>query len=128
VPDGLNGYRLTIRHLPPGDYSMHADGRDLGKTTAAELAKGLNIAGATSNGWEPGGPWDAQSNVVKALVDSRDHLWMSGKLQNELLPAHPDQAPLLESMRALDQKLVAAQRNAARPFPYTFEIRRLEAK
>lgn len=125
VPDGLNGYRLTIRNLPPGEYSMQAGGRDLGQTTAAELAKGLNIAGATGNGWEPGGPWDAQSNVVKALVDSRDQLWMSGKLQRELLPEHPDQARLLESVRTLDRQLVATQRKVAKPFPYAFEIRRL---
>lgn len=82
----------------------------------------------TSNGWEPGGPWDAQSNVVKSLVDSRDHLWMSAKLQNELLPAHPEQFALLESMRTLDQQLVATQRDAARPYPYAFEIRRLFEK
>lgn len=128
VPDGLNGYRLAIRNLPSGQYSIHACDRDLGIRSSEELAKGLNISGMTGNGWEPGGPWDAQSNVVKSLVDSRDQLWMSGKLQNELLPSHPGQSELLGSIQTLDQQLVATQRKAARPFPYRFEIRRVEGK
>ncbi|MES2922378.1 MAG: SGNH/GDSL hydrolase family protein [Verrucomicrobiota bacterium] len=128
VPDGINGYRLTIQHLADGDYTIRCGGRDLGKTTAAALAKGLNISAMTADGWQPGGPWDAQSNVVKSLVDARDQLWMAGKQQKEFLPEDPGQGALLESISKMDHELVALQRNAARPYPYPFEIRRVVPK
>jgi lysophospholipase L1-like esterase len=128
VPDGINGYRLAIHHLAEGDYAIRCGGRDLGKTTAAALDKGLNISGMTADGWQPGGPWDAQSNVVKSLVDARDQLWMAGKQQKEFLPEDPGQASLLESISKMDQQLVALQRNAARPYPYRFEVRRVPPK
>lgn len=125
IPDGINGYRLAIHHLANGDYTIRCGGRDLGKTTASALDKGLNISGMTADGWQPGGPWDAQSTVVKSLVDARDQLWMAGKQQKEFLPEDPGQASLLASMTKMNKELVALQRNAARPYPYPFEIRRV---
>ncbi len=128
IPDGINGYLLRIQHLADGGYAIRCGGRDLGKTTAAALDKGLNISGMTADGWQPGGPWDAQSNVVKSLVDARDQLWMAGKQQKEFLPEDPEQASLLESITKMDQQFVGLQRNAARPYSYPFEVRRVAAK
>jgi hypothetical protein len=34
----------------------------------------MNISSATADAWQPGGPWDAQANVVKALTDARHNL------------------------------------------------------
>src|SRR5262249_14552841 len=53
IPDELNRSLLSVRGLPPGRYSIEADGRGLGTFTAARLAQGVNIASATADGWEP---------------------------------------------------------------------------
>ena len=68
LPDELNRYLLTVRNLPPGDYEIRAESRPLGKTTAGQLARGVNISVMmTADPWQPGGPWDAQSVIVKEL-------------------------------------------------------------
>lgn len=119
IPDGINRYRLTVKNLPDGEYRILADGRDLGKVPAGELAKGINLASMTSNGWEPGGPWDAQSCVVKELVDARDKLWMGGVLHGRYFAAEEG---VRNDVKKLDDQLVALQRRAAKPAPYRFEI------
>ena len=125
IPEGLNQYRLAITNLPPGDYEIRADGRRLGKVSAERLSRGLNISSMTADGWEPGGPWDAQSDIVKELVDARDKLWMSGVLRANYNSAHPARAKLDRQTRLLDDQLVAEQRAQAKPYPYRFEIRKM---
>ena len=71
---------------------------------------------------EPGGPWDAQSDIVKELVDARDKLWMSALLSSNYNADHPDHAKLDRQIYDLDEKLVAQQRAHARPYFYRFEI------
>jgi len=126
VPEGINRYLMAATNLPPGDYEIRAEGRLLGKASASKLARGLNIASMTADGWEPGGPWDAQSDIVKELVDARDKLWMSGTLRASYNANHPENAKLEKQTRNLDDRLVAQQRAQARPYPYRFEIRRVE--
>lgn len=126
LPEQLNAYRLTVRHLPPGDYSIRAAGRELGKASAGSLEKGLEISSMTADGWQPGGPWDAQSVVVKELVDARDLAWMAAKRQRETLSSHPAQAELLAKLRAEEDAIVIRQREIAKPFPYRFEIRKVK--
>ncbi|MBI5384170.1 MAG: SGNH/GDSL hydrolase family protein [Verrucomicrobia bacterium] len=124
IPEGINRYMLTVKNLPAGDYEIRAEGRRLGKASANRLARGLNISSMTSDGWEPGGPWDAQSGIVKELVDARDKLWMSALLRSRFLTNHPAHAELEKRTRDLDDQLVALQRATAKPYPYHFEIRR----
>jgi lysophospholipase L1-like esterase len=124
IPDGINRYLLTVRNLPDGEYRIHAAGRDLGKVRAGELAKGVNLASMTGDGWQPGGPWDAQSCVVKELVDARDKLWMGGVLQGRYFP---EDGRVRNEVEKLDGELVALQRRAAKPAPYRFEITRVTA-
>lgn len=119
IPDGINRYLLTVKNLPDGEYRIHAGGRDLGKVRAAELAKGINLASMTADGWQPGGPWDAQSCVVKELVDARDKLWMGGVLHGRYFAAEEG---VRNDVTKLDDELVALQRRAAKPAPYRFEI------
>jgi len=126
LPEGLNQYRLAITNLPPGDYEIRADGRRLGNVSAERLSRGLNISSMTADGWEPGGPWDAQSDIVKELVDARDKLWMSGVLRANYNSAHPARAKLDRQTRLLDDQLVAEQRAQAKPYPYRFEIRKMD--
>lgn len=122
IPDGINRYLLTVKNLPDGDYRIVAGGRDLGKVPATELAKGINLASMTADGWQPGGPWDAQSCVVKELVDARDKLWMGGVLHGRYFAA---ERGVRNEVKKLDDELVALQRRAAKPAPYRFEITRV---
>jgi acetyl esterase/lipase/lysophospholipase L1-like esterase len=124
LPEGLNRYRLAVTNLPPGDYEIRAEGRPLGKVNADRLARGLNISSMTADPWQPGGPWDAQSDVVKELVDARDKLWMSGVTRSRFLTNHPDEDELERRARELDERLVALQRGVAKPYPYHFAIRK----
>lgn len=123
IPDGINGYRLIVKNLPEGEYEIHANGRGLGKVRAAELAKGINMASMTADGWHPGGPWDCQSCVVKELVDARDKLWMGGVLQDRYF--EKDDIGVRKEFARQDDELVALQRAAAKPQPYRFELKRV---
>jgi lysophospholipase L1-like esterase len=125
IPDGLNQYLLAVTDLPAGQYEIHVEGRKLGRVSAERLARGLNISSMTADGWEPGGPWDAQSGIVKELVDARDKLWMSALLRSHHNANHPAQAKLDQQTRDLDERLVEQQRAQARPYPYRFEIQRV---
>lgn len=123
IPDGINGYRLIVKNLPEGEYEIHANGRGLGKVRAAELAKGINMASMTADGWHPGGPWDCQSCVVKELVDARDKLWMGGVLQDRYF--EKDDIGVRKDFARQDDELVALQRATAKPQPYRFELKRV---
>jgi lysophospholipase L1-like esterase len=122
LADGINRYMLTVRGLEAGMYEIRADGILLGKEKAEVLARGVNIGSMTPNGWEPGGPWDVQSCVVKELVDARDKLWMAGVLQQRHFPA---MASVAEGVARQDEQLILLQREAAKPRPYRFSIIRL---
>ena len=128
MPEGINRYLLTVKNLPAGTYEIRAEGRLLGKSTADRLAAGLNISSMTADGWEPGGPWDAQSTVVKELVDARDKLWMGALLRTHFLTTHPQLAELESQTREANEKIGAQQKATAKPYPYHFQIRRVSVK
>lgn len=123
VPDTLNGYRLAVRGLAPGRYEVWSEGRLLGTWEAHQLAEGLNIASATANGWEPGGPWDAQSDAVKEVVDARDRLWMGNQFRTQYNAGNPSAKDLAMKFRRLDEQLTELSRAQAKPYPYRFEVR-----
>jgi lysophospholipase L1-like esterase len=125
IPENLNRYMITVRRLAPGDYDIRVEGRVLGHATAGQLEDGLNISSMTTNGWEPGGPWDAQASVVKELTDARDKIWMSGVLRRQYFDRHPQKDQLQEKTVDIDRQIVQLQRNAARPYPYHFIIQKL---
>src|SRR5262245_19013911 len=128
VPEGLNRYLLRVEHLPPGRYEVRAAGRGLGTFTAEQLAAGVNLASATADAWQPGGPWDAQAGVLKALTEARHQLAAA----NGLAKAHLSQGALprelAEGSTRTDDELVALQRLAARPRPYRLAVRKVEAE
>lgn len=123
VPEGINRYLLSVTGLPPGRYTLRAEGRLLGTFSASQLAGGMNISSMTADGWEPGGPWDAQSDAVKELVDARDKLWMTGRVRALYNHDHPETAALNAQAKRLDEELVAHARTLAKPYAYHFEIR-----
>lgn len=124
IPDAINGYRLRVTGLEPGDYEVRAEGRSLGTYTAQRLAQGENIASATANGWFPGGPWDAQSDAVKELVDARDKAWGGEEFRRQFNGDNPASARLRREAKAADDALVRLARSTAKPYAYRFEIRR----
>jgi lysophospholipase L1-like esterase len=123
VPDTLNGYRLTVKGLAAGRYNISAEGRGLGTWDAKQLAEGLNISSATADGWQPGGPWDAQSDIVKDIVDARDKLWMGGRVQVQHNDTNPKSAALATEFNRIDQQITKLARAQAKPYPYRFEVR-----
>ncbi len=124
IPDTLNGYRLQVTGLEAGDYELRVEGRLVGKYSADRLARGENIASATSNGWEPGGPWDAQSDAVKEIVDARDKAWGGEHFRRQFNDNNPASAKIQRQAQAADDALVTLARSMAKPYPYHFELRK----
>lgn len=123
VPETLNRYQLAVQGLASGRYTVRAEGRLLGTYDAKQLADGVNISSATADGWVPGGPWDAQSDAVKELVDARDKLWMGGQISSQFNDTNPAAAALARDFTRVDQKLTELARAQAKPYPYRFEVR-----
>jgi lysophospholipase L1-like esterase len=127
VPDGLNRYLLRVEHLAPGRYEVRADGRGLGNFTAQQLAAGVNLASATADAWQPGGPWDAQASVLKALTEARHQLAIACILSRAYLQGNPLPERLGKRAARTDEEIVALQRLAAQPLPYRFAVSRVAA-
>lgn len=123
VPDELNQYLLTVTGLPAGRYEVTADGRGLGAFTAGQLAAGVNVASATADPWQPGGPWDAQASLLKHLTDARHEVAQANSEAGTALPGSRVAEDLPRQATALDERIVEAQRAAARPRPYRFVVR-----
>jgi hypothetical protein len=122
VHQELNQYLLKVTGLSEGRYRLTVDGRGVSSYSAAQLAKGVNIASATTNGWQPGGPWDAQASLVKSLTDARHDLQTAALLAKLYLPDHATTQSLLPAVEPADEKIVAAQRAAAAPRSYRFVL------
>lgn len=127
IPDQLNRYILAVTGLPEGKYTVFADDRKLSTWTAAQLAKGINIASVTSDPWQPGGPWDAQANVLATLTESRDKLDLAGRLAGAHLAEGPLPAAIGPDLRDANERIEALQREVARPRPYRFVIEKAES-
>ncbi len=123
LTDDLNRYGLTVTHLAPGRYEMLAGGRRLGIWSADQLAKGINIASASAEPWEPGGPWHAQGQLLKTLTDLRDEIEWAGRDLRQFLGAHPERDTLEEKRAAIQSALVSLQRDMAKPVPTPVVIR-----
>jgi hypothetical protein len=125
--DELNRHGLTVTHLAPGRYEVEAGGRRLGTWTAAQLANGVNIASATADPWEPGGPWHAQGHIVKALTDIRDTLDFTQRDIASYLQAHPQNEALRSKAPVVEASLIELQRATARPVEVKFVVRKAAA-
>jgi len=128
VPETLNRYQLAVQGLAEGHYTVKAEGRSLGTYEAKQLAEGVNIASATADGWYPGGPWDAQSDAVKEVVDARDKLWGGDQFRSQYNDTNPHNTALAKEFNRLDGELTGLARKQARPYPYRFEVRLTQQK
>jgi lysophospholipase L1-like esterase len=123
IPDELNRYLLAADYLPEGRYEVTADGRGVGTFTARELAAGVNIASTTPDPWQPGGPWNAQANVLKELTDARHQVATAQGLAGYYLQGSATAHLFDEPAAKSDAQIVAMQRAIAAPRPYRFVIR-----
>lgn len=126
VPDELNRYLVAVKSLPKGNYEVSAGGRVLGVFTADQLAAGVNVASATADPWQPGGPWNAQANALKALTDARYEVRSASAQLRAHVPGNPDADRLGKQAGDLDAKIVEMQRTTAQPRAYRFVIKRHE--
>ncbi len=128
IPDELNRYMLTVRNLKPGRYDVLADDRRIGTYGHDQLAAGVNIASATLDAWEPGGPWDAQATILRNFTDARFELQSSRRLTPLYLPHSPNLDEINRQADRLNAEIEALQRTTARPTPYRFVIRPAQEK
>jgi hypothetical protein len=126
VPDELNRYLLTVTNLPEGRYEVTADGRSAGVFTAEQLGAGANIASTTPDPWQPGGPWNAQGNLLKSLTDARHEVVTAKTHARVYLPGSPAAEQLGTQAVAADDQLVEMQRTIAKPRAYRFIVKRYE--
>ena len=120
----LNAYELTAQNLRPGSYTLTAGGREVGTWHSADLQRGINIASATANVWQPGGPWDAQATALKSLTDARHNLQTATQYLTGYLPDSPVIAPLKQQASVENARLEEMQRLVAKPRPYRFVLTR----
>src|SRR5262249_55055777 len=107
-------------------YEVTAAGRSTGVFSAAQLAAGVNLASATADPWQPGGPWDAQAGALKSLTDARHEVGL-GSMQARLqLPGSPTAEQLGKQAGGFDERIFEMQRTVARPQPYRFVVRKHE--
>ena len=88
----------------------------------------MNIASATADGWEPGGPWDGQAALLIRLTDARSEVATARRLADDYLPGHPERDALHRQAEEADARLVDLQRTLVRPRPFHFVVRPAASK
>lgn len=123
VSDELNRYMLTVRNLKPGKYAITANERGLGQFSHEQLSRGVNLSSATADGWEPGGPWEAQAWSLNHLTDARNEAASVEKMSRLYLATNPHREEALRQVESINQQIGQAQRTIAAPASYHFVIR-----
>jgi lysophospholipase L1-like esterase len=126
IPDELDRYMLTITNLATGRYDVLADNRKLGAFTSEQLSKGVNICSATADGWEPGGPWDAEASALIPLTEARSNLADSVRQTDYYLPKFPAKSSVHSQADAAITRIEALQRTLVKPRPFHFVVRPAE--
>lgn len=124
IPEELNRYLIQVVHLKPGRYDIFADGRKLGTFDQEQLSQGVNISSSTPDAWEPGGPWDVQASVLQSLTDARHNLVISQVYARTYQPDSAERRQVEEHAKRVNEEIERLQRNAAKPKPYHFAIRK----
>jgi lysophospholipase L1-like esterase len=131
IHDELNDYRLRVKGLKAGSYEVRLGGKKIATYSAAELAKGVNLAGAALT---QGPVADQVRAVVKAVKAKNDYFHNRIFLGVILAGGAPDflniPPPVVEAKRraafkermARMPELDAAIRKALIIKPHTVEI------
>jgi hypothetical protein len=123
IPDELDRYMLAIKGLAPGRYDLLVDDRRLGAFSSEQLAAGVNICSATADGWEPGGPWDAEAAALIPLTEARSNLADVVRQTDYYLQAFPAQSSVHRQTDASILRIEALQRTLVKPRPFHFVVR-----
>lgn len=126
IPEELNRYMLTVTGLAPGRYEVVVDDRVIGVYPGYALARGVNIASATSNVWEPGGPWDAQATSLIALTNARAEIATALQNWNTFMAGSADRPLIDNDVNTIDYRLRELQHRITQPLRYEFEITRVD--
>lgn len=122
VPDELSRYMLTVKGLAPGRYVLQVDERKVGTYSGEELARGVNIASAAVDWWQPGGPWAAQAMLLKSITDARHELATARALAVDFIAKNPNLEPVGKEAAEINQRIETLQRTLVRPVPYHFVL------
>ena len=95
----------------------------MGSFTAHQMALGLNISSMTANGWEPGGPWDAQAAALKMVTDARMEIVGSQTYGDAFLGNLPGLDDVRKETAAALERLESLQRKIAAPRTVHFELK-----
>jgi len=125
IGDQLNRQVLAVRGLPSGRYEVMADERPLGKWKSEDLNRGINIASATEDPWQPGNTWAAQGYAVTSLTTMRDDLVHAMRGMERDITASSARDELLAKAVAIEKAIVELQRFTARPTPVRFQVRKV---
>lgn len=128
IPEEINRYMLTVKGLADGRYDVLADGRGLGSWSADQLAKGINVCSATADGWEPGGPWDAQASALIQLTNARSEVSGARRQLNHHLPTYPEAVAVQSQTETAIARIEDLQRTLVAPRPFHFVIRAAKPK
>jgi hypothetical protein len=88
----------------------------------------VNIASATADGWEPGGPWEAGDSVLISMTDARDQIANAERFLDHYLPEHPDRIELHTQSREINVRIEALQRALLKPRAFHFVVRHAAAR
>jgi lysophospholipase L1-like esterase len=118
----LNDEALRIRNLEPGDYVLSIDGDPIGTFTDRQLGNAINLAELET-------PMSKQAADVMILAYYRDNIhFASWRVVQVSLEKYrfKDKFPAMQTLDALEEEVVAAQRTAAQPKPHRYELVRVE--
>ncbi len=122
--DDLNRYTLTVTDLADGDYGVRIDGTEVTATTAAALAKGVNLGNLNV------GPLFEQGNKVMQAINAKNNI-VKGRFFGVTRTVLPDWLqtagePLKQEERAkrlaLIEKAQADVYKLAQPTAHKFEV------
>jgi len=88
----------------------------------AQWAAGVNISSATADPWQPGGPWDAQANVVLRLTEARNGLELGRMMAGLYSPRLTADSEWKSGAAELNARIESLQNLAARPAPFHFVV------
>lgn len=124
IHEQFNRYLLQVKSLPEGNYDLIVDDRKVGTYPSDQLEGGVNVSSTTPDPWIPGGPWDAQANILHTLTESRDKLDLSALLTNAHLPGQTLAQEFVAEVRKANTQLEEMQRQIAKPRPYRFVVQK----
>ena len=116
LDDDLDRQILNVRNLKPGRYRVDIDGLFLANFSAADLAKGINLA-------DYGTPMRGQAATVSWLVRDRDdahyvRLRMFVTQMRTGAPAEPGATDMLKFENVLQKEFY----DLVQPHPHTFDV------